>query len=277
MNVWPLLFFLEETETMKRWRYVLLVLCTAVISISGTYLMNYFMKSEENKQKYEDISEIGFPETEADHEEENDQQDVKQSEDDFDYQSLIAMNSDCVGWIQIPGTDINYPVVQAADNEFYLTHNFNRETAACGAIFMDYRNDVDAKAEHLILYGHQMKDNSMFKQLNGYKEEIFYKEHPNIKLYLHEQKYEYEITAVYVTDVANGGGYYNYLHWNTRKEQLNYLQQKMAGYQIYDTGKKVMETDELLSLSTCEYSSDNGRLIVQARRKGEMTDGKQII
>lgn len=153
----------------------------------------------------------------------------------------------------------------------------NRETAACGAIFMDYRNDVDAKAEHLILYGHQMKDNSMFKQLNGYKEEIFYKEHPNIKLYLHEQKYEYEITAVYVTDVANGGGYYNYLHWNTRKEQLNYLQQKMAGYQIYDTGKKVMETDELLSLSTCEYSSDNGRLIVQARRKGEMTDGKQII
>ena len=101
--------------------------------------------------------------------------------------------------------------------------------------------------------------------------------HPNIKLYLHEQKYEYEITAVYVTDVANGGGYYNYLHWNTRKEQLNYLQQKMAGYQIYDTGKKVMETDELLSLSTCEYSSDNGRLIVQARRKGEMTDGKQII
>lgn len=277
MNVWPLLFFLEETETMKRWRYVLLVLCTAVISISGTYLMNYFMKSEENKQKYEDISEIGFPETEADHEEENDQQDVKQSEDDFDYQSLIAMNSDCVGWIQIPGTDINYPVVQAADNEFYLTHNFNRETAACGAIFMDYRNDVDAKAEHLILYGHQMKDNSMFKQLNGYKEEIFYKEHPNIKLYIHEQKYEYEITAVYVTDVANGGGYYNYLHWNTRKEQLNYLQQKMAGYQIYDTGKKVMETDELLSLSTCEYSSDNGRLIVQARRKGEMTDGKQII
>lgn len=269
--------FLEENETMKRWRYVLLVLCTAVISISGTYLMNYFMKSEENKQKYEDISEIGFPETEADHEEENDQQDVKQSEDDFDYQSLIAMNSDCVGWIQIPGTDINYPVVQAADNEFYLTHNFNRETAACGAIFMDYRNDVDAKAEHLILYGHQMKDNSMFKQLNGYKEEIFYKEHPNIKLYLHEQKYEYEITAVYVTDVANGGGYYNYLHWNTRKEQLNYLQQKMAGYQIYDTGKKVMETDELLSLSTCEYSSDNGRLIVQARRKGEMTDGKQII
>lgn len=131
---------------MKRWRYVLLVLCTAVISISGTYLMNYFMKSEENKQKYEDISEIGFPETKADHEEENDQQDVKQSEDDFDYQSLIAMNSDCVGWIQITGTDINYPVVQAADNEFYLTHNFNRETAACGAIFMDYRNDVDAKA-----------------------------------------------------------------------------------------------------------------------------------
>lgn len=151
-----------------------------------------------------------------------------------------------------------------------------------GAVFTDIEELVaektfGLKATNLLDKQNDIIDNSMFKQLNGYKEEIFYKEHPNIKLYLHEQKYEYEITAVYVTDVANGGGYYNYLHWNTRKEQLNYLQQKMAGYQIYDAGKKVMETDELLSLSTCEYSSDNGRLIVQARRKGEMTDGKQII
>ena len=228
------------------------------------------MKSEENKQKYEDISEIGFPETEADHEEENDQQDVKQSEDDFDYQSLIAMNSDCVGWIQIPGTDINYPVVQAADNEFYLTHNFNRETAACGAIFMDYRNDVDAKAEHLILYGHQMKDNSMFKQLNGYKEEIFYKEHPNINFTTLNDDSNYEIISVFLSRVYYKSEndvfrYYYFINAENEEEYNNYINEcKKAS--LYDTKKSAQYGEQLLTLSTCEYSQEDGRFVIVARK-----------
>lgn len=259
---------------MKEWKYVLLVVCSVVISISGSYLLNYFMKSQDNKQAYEELAEIGFPEKSPEGEKKQEQSDFTQSEDGFDYDSLLAVNEDCVGWIQISGTDIDYPIVQAADNSFYLTHNFNRESAVCGAIFMDYRNNIDARSEHLILYGHQMKDNSMFKQLNGYKDKAFYEEHPDITLYLRDQKYDYEITAVYVTDVANGGGYYNYLHGNARKEQLSYLSRKMAAYELYETGKKVGETDELLSLSTCEYSKENGRLIIQARRKGEVVNGK---
>ena len=132
---------------------------------------------------------------------------------------------------------------------------------------MDYRNDIDLAREHLILYGHQMKDGSMFKQLNGYKDKDFYKERPEITLYLRNQKYSYDVVAVYVTNIARGGGYYNYLHGNTREEQIEYLQNKMAAYQLYDTGLTVTQDDELLSLSTCEYSSTNGRLIVLAKRR----------
>ena len=77
-----------------------------------------------------------------------------------------------------------------------------------------------------------------------------------------------ETVAVYVTNIARSGGYYNYLHGNTREEQIEYLQNKMAAYQLYPTGITVSEDDELLSLSTCEYSSTNGRLIVLARRIG---------
>lgn len=110
-----------------------------------------------------------------------------------------------------------------------------------------------------------MKDGSMFKQLNSYKEESFYQEHQTITLYLEEQKYQYEVAAIYVTSVAKSGDYYNYLHKETRNKQMEYLQ-GMAAYQLYDTGVTVHETDELLSLSTCEYSSTNGRLIVLARR-----------
>ena len=107
----------------------------------------------------------------------------------------------------------------------------------------------------------------MFKQLNGYKDKDFYKEHPEIILYLRNQKYSYDVVAVYVTNIARSGGYYNYLHGNTREEQIEYLQNKMAAYQLYDTGLTVTQDDELLSLSTCEYSSTNGRLIVLAKRR----------
>lgn len=79
------------------------------------------------------------------------------------------------------------------------------------------------------------------------------------------KKYSYNVVAVYMTNIAKSGGYYNYLHGNTREEQIEYLQNKIAAYQLYDTGLTVAKEDELLSLSTCEYSSTNGRLIVLAK------------
>lgn len=89
------------------------------------------------------------------------------------------------------------------------------------------------------------------------------------------KKYSYDMVAVYMTNIAKSGEYYNFLHGNTREEQIEYLQNKMAAYHLYDTGLIVTEDDELLSLSTCEYSSTNGRLIVLARRWCE--NGKKKI
>ncbi len=260
---------------MNKWKLLVLMLCCATIGVCGKYLFDYFQESNSNKQAYESILDIGFPDKDPDQDKEDDEKQTEtelQSEgeteqDNFDYDSLLAINSDCIGWIRIDGTGIDYPVVQAADNSYYLRRNFNQESAICGTIFLDYRNDIDLTREHLILYGHQMKDGSMFKELNGYKDKDFYTEHPEITLYLRNQKYIYDVVAVYVTNIAKSGGYYNYLHYNTRKEQIEYLQQKMAAYQLYDTGMAVTETDELLSLSTCEYSSTNGRLIVLAKRR----------
>lgn len=262
---------------MKTWKLIVLMLCCSMIGVCGKYLYDYFAQSAENKNAYADIIDIGFSDsTDNQHVDGPESETKKEAESsDFDYDSLLAINSDCVGWIRVDGTDIDYPVVQAADNSFYLHRNFNQESAICGAIFMDYRNDIDLAREHLILYGHQMKDGSMFKQLNGYKDKEFYKEHPEITLYLRNQKYSYDVVAVYVTNIARSEGYYNYLHGNTREEQIEYLQNKMAAYQLYDTGFTVTQDDELLSLSTCEYSSTNGRLIVLAKRRCK--DGKKRV
>jgi sortase B len=234
--------------------------CLAIFVVCGKYLLDYFIDSYDNKQTYEAVIEIGFPDTDQDPDE------VETDADPFDYQALYNKNQDCIGWLRIDGTGIDYPIVQTSDNSFYLTHDFNKDYAICGTPFLDYRNDLSAGKEHLIIYGHQMKDGSMFKQLNGYKSKDFYEEHKEVTLYLQEEKYEYEVAAVYVTNVSQSSDYYNFLHENQRKDQMEYLQQ-MAAYQLYSTGISVSETDELLSLSTCEYSSTNGRLIVLARRK----------
>ncbi len=275
-------FWKEGDYQVNKWKLLVLMLCCAVIGVCGKYLYDYYSESMDNKEAYEAITDIGFPDQDSDQEtldDENQTESELQTEaeaenDNFDYDSLLAINSDCIGWIRIDGTDIDYPVVQAADNSYYLHRNFNQESANCGTIFLDYRNDIDLTREHLILYGHQMKDGSMFKQLNGYKDQDFCTEHPEITLYLRNKKYIYEVAAVYVTNIARSGGYYNYLHYNTRKEQIEYLQQKMAAYQLYDTGMTVNESDELLSLSTCEYSSTNGRLIVLAKRR-DSNDGHE--
>ena len=151
---------------MNKWKLLSLMLCCAMMGVCGKYLFDYFQASYSNKHAYEAITDNGFPDKDLD---QNAQEDKNQTEtelqteadaenDNFDYDSLLAINSDCIGWIRIDGTDIDYPIVQAADNSYYLHHNFNQESAICGAIFMDYRNDIDLNREHLILYGHQMKD-----------------------------------------------------------------------------------------------------------------------
>lgn len=242
-----------------------MILCVLVFVLCGRYLLEYGMDSLANRQAYRQTEDLAFPQDDADEENGTEENSEAEEEDDFDYQALAAENPDCVGWLTIDGTDISYPVVQCEDNSYYLKHNFQKKYASCGALFLDCRNDVDSPQEHLIIYGHQMKDGSMFKQLNGYKKKSFYDDHKKITLYLREEKYRYEVAAVYVTNTAKSGKYYGYLHSETRKQQMEYLRQ-MAAYQLYDTGVAVGEGDELLSLSTCEYSSKNGRLIVLARR-----------
>ncbi|MDY4969647.1 MAG: class B sortase [Lachnospiraceae bacterium] len=249
---------------MKKIEKLILVVFLIVTVICGKYLLDYWLDSYENKQNYRQVEETAFPDTD-DEAAEPSQEEPGLEADDFDYQALLEENEDCIGWLKIGGTDINYPVVQGTDNEFYLHYDFQKKYAICGTLMLDYRNDITSEQEHLIIYGHQMKDGSMFKQLNGYKKEEYYHEHNKITLYLKNQKYKYEIAAVYVTNVANSGDYYDYLHKETRRQQMDYLQE-MAAYQLYPTGVTVREDDELLSLSTCEYSSTNGRLIVLARR-----------
>ena len=143
--------------------------------ICGKFLLDYWQDSYDNRQYYRQVEEMAFPEKDTQEDETEPNADNPTTEiDDFDYQSLLDENADCIGWLKISDTDISYPVVLGEDNEYYLHHDFQKNYAICGTLMLDYRNDIDARQEHLIIYGHQMKDGSMFKQLNGYKKEEIY-------------------------------------------------------------------------------------------------------
>ena len=188
---------------MRKIENMMLTVFLVVSLICGKFLLDYWQDSYDNRQNYRQVEEIAFPEKDTQEEETEPNEDNPTTEiDDFDYQSLLDENADCIGWMKISDTDISYPVVLGEDNEFYLHHDFQKNYAICGTLMLDCRNDIDARQEHLIIYGHQMKDGSMFKQLNGYKKEAFYHEHKEITLYLENQKYQYEVAAVYVTNVA---------------------------------------------------------------------------
>ena len=170
---------------MRKIEKVMLIVFLVISVICGKFLLEYCQDSYDNRQNYRQMEEIAFPEkdTEDDDTESNSYNPMTEI-DDFDYQSLLYENSDCIGWLKIEGTDISYPVVQGEDNEFYLHHDFQKRYAICGTLMLDCRNDIEAGQEHLIIYGHQMKDGSMFKQLNGYKKEEYYREHKEITLFL---------------------------------------------------------------------------------------------
>lgn len=111
-----------------------------------------------------------------------------------------------------------------------------------------------------------MKDGSMFKQLNNYKKDDFYKKHKEITLYLNESVYTYEVVSVYVITISHNVDYYNYINEDSRSAFINYINEEMLPCKLYDTGISINENDSILSLSTCEYSSSDGRLIVLAKR-----------
>lgn len=180
------------------------------------------------------------------------------------YSELIDMNEDTVGWIEIEGTEINYPVLQTENNTYYLNHSFEHLESISGSIFMDYRNSVSEEENlkgHYILYGHNMKNGSMFQNLNMYKNEDFFNEFAVIEMDTIYEELEWDIFSVYITDISN---YYIRTQFDDKDDYLMFLE-KLQSSSMYKTDTKLYDTDVILTLSTCTYEIKDGRLVIHAR------------
>lgn len=187
--------------------------------------------------------------------------------DEDKYKDLYEQNHDFVGWIRIDDTPIDYPVMQSKNNpEFYLRHNFNKEYSRFGVPFVQANCDIETD-ENIIIYGHNMKNKTMFNALTQYSDREFYDNHKLIRFDTLNESNLYEVIAVFKTRAYsdNGFRYYDFTKANT-KEEFNAYIEKCKALSFYETGLTAEYGNKLLTLSTCEYTQNNGRFVVIAKQ-----------
>jgi len=181
---------------------------------------------------------------------------------------LQQENPDVVAWLEIQGTNINYPILQGQDNDYYLKHTYKKESNSSGSIFLDKDYDFTKPSSNLLIYGHRNTKGIMFEDLIKYKDESFYQEHKTIRFTTAKEDSTYEILAafnsrVYYQDEQNVFRYYQFVNANNRQEFDEYVRNAKES-SLYDTNKIAVYGEQLLTLSTCNYSQTNGRFAVVA-------------
>lgn len=184
--------------------------------------------------------------------------------------ALHARNTDCVAWITIEGTVIDYPVMHRPDRkDYYLNRDFNGKKSAAGTLYISEICDPET-SDNVLIHGHNMNSGKMFAALTKYKKRSFYEDHRYIRFETLEGVHTYEVIFALTTPVYTGNDfeYYNFATARNEAEFDAYIAQ-CARRAVYDTGLSVTYGDKLLTLSTCEYSQKNGRILVVAKRIDE--------
>ena len=283
---------------MKRWlRIVLIIAFAAVFLASGFFLGRYFIDSRKQKNTYDALAQIMEQAKPAPTEdktphvpgpatdpEDPDAVTEPQPDDNQlvtvhdpvtdqplqvlpELAELYLMNPDLAGWIAIEGTNINYPVMHTPDRpDYYLYRDFFRKDSVHGCIYMR-EACASSISDNLVIYGHRMKDGSMFFGLTEYINEAYFRENRYIYFDTLREYHTYEILSVFITTASTGQGfrYHAFENAQTPGEFADFVDtcKELA---LYETGVSAEYGDKLITLSTCDYSVTNGRLVVVAKR-----------
>lgn len=185
-----------------------------------------------------------------------------------EFAEIFLKNPDTVGWIAIPGTVIDYPVMQHPEHkDYYLQRDFNKKYNLHGCIYAREECDINTPSDNITMYGHRMQDGSMFAQLVNYTKESFYQKNRYIYFDTLTERHTYEIFAVFKTTATLGEGFRYHDFINAADEAaFNRHISTCKRLSLYDTGITPVYGDKIITLSTCEYSQENGRLVIVAVR-----------
>ncbi len=185
------------------------------------------------------------------------------------YSEAKKLNPDVIGWLTIDDTVIDYPVVRGTDNSFYLGRNVEKEDSRFGSIFMDFRNAESYQQRHIILYGHNMKNGTMFHDLTNFKQKDFFDAHRTIKFYWDGVETEWQVYLAYI--IKPNTIYHIHVRFADNQEFADIMNQtieyaKTVKPMNYDSSVTIKPTDQVLTLSTCTYEYDDSYFAVMARR-----------
>lgn len=238
---------------------VLSILLVIVLIVSSIYLYIQYKEEREQENIFKELGNVVTNEKVEDNEESN---------NEIDVMKLYAENSDFMGWIKIEDTNISYPVMQTDNNrkDYYLRKNFYKEYSQLGTPYIaEYCNVLTS--DNLIIYGHHISNYKMFGELEKYKKQNFYNEHKIINFNTIYENANYEIIAVFKTVAYSNKGfkYYNYYDFKN-EDEFNTFINKCKELSFYNINETAEYGDKFITLSTCEYSNNNGRLVVIAKK-----------
>lgn len=247
----------KDIKKQKKYNFIYIIVLLIFITlfiISTKEIVKWYINNQNNKKIQEEISqEIIIDEKE------------NKEEDKYkvNFKALKDKNPDTVGWLKVNGTKIEHTIVQANDNDYYLTHNFEKEYNSAGWIFADYKNKFDGTDKNIVIYGHNMRDNSMFGSLKDVIKEKWYNNEENYKIiFITENEPSiYEVFSVYQIENEDYYIQTNFRNNTIFEEFINTIKSRsVKNFEI-----EVTKEDTILTLSTC--ANDNRyRVVLHAKK-----------
>ena len=229
-----------------------LTICIIIFIFSAYKIYSYITEANTNKELNEKLIKKGITVMESN----SNNQEIEyesQTPIDVNFSVLKQESEDIVGWIYIPDTPINYPVVQCNDNQYYVRRLIDGSYNAAGTIFMDFRNDSDLMDINTIIYGHNMKNDKMFGTLEKYKSQEYYDSHKVMYYFTAEKKYKVELFAGCNITVES-----NIYDLPTKINNYEKFKEKSD----FKSDVVITEQDKFITLSTCSYNHEGARYIV---------------
>lgn len=278
---------------MKRWMYTSLTIAFSVLFlVSAAALVNYWWQSRQSQDTYNDLANLvqqnkpttapttgDAPTDPSDPTQETTEPPspyVEITDPDTgetiqvlrEYAELYQLNTDFVGWLRFDGTKINYPVVHKPERtDYYLRRDFYGKYDTHGCLYLREQCDAFAPTDNITIYGHHMQDGTMLTDLMKYKKKSFWETNKTFTFDTLTEHHTYEILSVFLTTATVGQGFDYHLFVNAKNEaEFNDYVATCKKLALYDTGVTATYGDKLVTLSTCEYSQINGRLVVVAKR-----------
>ena len=247
--------FIGDIDLKKITKMILIIILLGIFIYCIYNIINYLNNSKKNEKLTKELQNVAIKEIPQNNKMENNEN-KSEAPIEVDFNKLKETNSNIYAWIYMEDSIINYPIVKGNDNSFYLNHSIDGKYNTNGTLFVDCRNTDNFEDMVTYIYGHHMKNNTMFGNLEFFKEQNYYDNHKEMYLFTKEKNYKLELFAGFT--VADGSKIYNYIDTKSNEEIVQYAKEKSN----FKSNIEILHEDKIVVLSTCSYDYENARYVL---------------